>query len=203
MPCRAGLQSVLCSCLAVAAVADLECPSYESIATPAAAQLDTSRYEGFWYEVFSHNVFLTDGCQCTRYNFTMQAATTFTDTFTCHKKSPDAPPYVIDNKGSVTPGTPGKMVESLGPASPPYWVLSLWDGNGQPYSKSSPSSQEPYAYALVYACVGSPLLGEYTYFFSRNSSIPDAQYDRMRAYATDNKIGLKDVKAVPMAGCTW
>ena len=193
---RPGLLLVL----VVLAAADLECPSYDAIATPEAAQLSTARYEGFWYEVYSHNVFLVDGCQCTRYNFTMETATAFTDDFTCHKNSPTAKPYVIHNKGSVTPGTPGKMVESLGPASPPYWVLGLWDSAGKPATNASADS---YAYALVYACVGSPLLGEYTYFFSRNSSIPYSQYQTMRAFATDRKISLSDVKTVPMAGCIW
>ena len=80
------------------------------------------------------------------------------------------------------------MVESLGPASPPYWVLHYWGD---------------YEYALVYACVGSPLLGEYTYFFSRNSTIPPAQYAEMRRFATDRNISLGSVKQVPMANCSW
>ena len=47
-----------------------------------------ARYEGYWYEVYSHNVFLVDSCHCTRYNFTMQTASTFTDDFVCHKVAP-------------------------------------------------------------------------------------------------------------------
>ena len=63
------------------------CPSYESISTPQAQQLSPSVYEGFWYEVQSANVFLADGCHCTRYNWTLTSATTFGDIFTCHKGS--------------------------------------------------------------------------------------------------------------------
>ena len=40
--------------LSVAALPQgLTCPSYEQLATPAAAQLSPARYEGFWYEVSS------------------------------------------------------------------------------------------------------------------------------------------------------
>ena len=52
-------------------------------------------------------------------------------------------------------------MESLGPTSPPYWVLGLWNAQGSPIGGHDKGS---YAYALVYACVGSPLLGEYTCF---------------------------------------
>uniref|UniRef100_A0A7S2BPZ0 Lipocalin/cytosolic fatty-acid binding domain-containing protein n=1 Tax=Haptolina brevifila TaxID=156173 RepID=A0A7S2BPZ0_9EUKA len=170
------------------AEARLLCPEYESIATDAARNLDPSRYQGFWFEVFSHNVFLVDSCQCTRYNFSLSSPTTFTDDFTCHKGRPDAPLFLVHNKGSFRADEPGKMVESLGPASPPYWVLHYWGD---------------YEYALVYACVGSPLLGEYTYFFSRNASIPAAQYAEMTSFALERNISLRSVKPVPMAGCTW
>ena len=60
-----------------------------------------------------------------------------------------------------------------------------------------------YEYSLVYACVGSPLLGEYTYFFSRNATIPSAQFALMTKYATDRNISLASVKKVPMDGCAW
>jgi len=184
-------------------VGGLTCPSYDDLATPAAAQLSTARYEGFWYEVYSHNVFLVDACQCTRYNFTMASATTFTDDFVCHKDSPTSdPPFVIHNKGSIDAKTPGKMVESLGPASPPYWVIGLWDANGSPVQQEQDDSAS-YAYALVYACVGSPLLGEYTYFFSRNDTIPAGLYSEMRDFATTRGISVASVKQVPMAGCKW
>merc|ERR1711907_893547 len=166
----------------------LTCPKYGEVATDEAAHLDPVRYQGYWYEVYSHNVFLVDACQCTRYNFTVQTNNTFTDIFTCHKNSPSADPYVINNKGSWDPDTPGKMVESLGPASPPYWVLKYWGD---------------YEYALVYACVGSPLLGEYTYFFSRVPTIPDEVYANMTAYAKENDISVSSVTKVPMDGCTW
>jgi lipocalin len=118
----------------------------------------------------------------------MRSNTTFTDDFTCHKNSPTAAPFVIHNKGSLDAQYSGKMVESLGPASPPYWVLKYWGD---------------YAYALVYACVGSPLLGEYTYFFSRNASIPEGIYAEMLDYAKNKSIGVGSVKKVPMEGCTW
>merc|ERR1711907_59355 len=144
----------------------LTCPKYGEVATDEAAHLDPVRYQGYWYEVYSHNVFLVDACQCTRYNFTVQT----------------------NNKGSWDPDTPGKMVESLGPASPPYWVLKYWGD---------------YEYALVYACVGSPLLGEYTYFFSRVPTIPDEVYANMTAYAKENDISVSSVTKVPMDGCTW
>merc|ERR1711998_326144 len=168
--------------------ARLTCPDYNDIAESQAAHLDPLRYQGFWYGVHSHNVFLVDGCQCTRYNFTVQTSSTFTDVFTCHKHSPTADPFVINNKGSWDADTPGKMVESLGPASPPYWVLKYWGD---------------YEYALVYACVGSPLLGEYTYFFSRTPDIPASQMALMTEFATARNISLKSVVQVPMKGCHW
>ena len=52
-----------------------KCPTYEEVATKEAAQLDPKRYEGFWYEVASANVFLTEGCECTRYNYTLTTGT--------------------------------------------------------------------------------------------------------------------------------
>jgi lipocalin len=189
--------------LAHSARSGVTCPKYNDIATDEAAHLDTARYEGFWYEVYSHNVVLVEGCECTRYNFTMQTDISFTDDFTCHKKSPQAPPFVVHNKGKVDATTPGKMTESLGPASPPYWVLGLWDDEGNDVASALSGNNTAYHYALVYACVGSPLLGEYTYFFSRNSSIPDAQYTAMRSFAKDRNISLSSVKKVPMGGCTW
>ena len=74
---------------------------------------------------------------------------------------------VIHNHGSVDPKTPGKMVESLGPVSPPYWVLNLWGD---------------YEYSLVYACVDLVVTkSEYVYFFGRNSSIPANIMADMRA----------------------
>merc|ERR1711865_912647 len=96
------------------------------------------------------------------------------------KNSPSAPLYTIHNKGTFDDKTPGKMVESLGPASPPYWVLKTWP------------DAAPYDYALVYACVGSPLLGEYTYFYSRTPTIPAAQMSAMRDYASTQGISLSD-----------
>ena len=166
----------------------LTCPKYEQLATPTARQLDPTQYQGYWYEVFSHNVVIVESCECTRYNWTLTGPTTFTDDFTCHKSHPDAPLFVVHNKGSFHPDERGKMVESLGPARPPYWVLHIW-GN--------------YDFALVYACVGSPLLGEYTYFFSRNASIPAPQYAEMRRFAEERNISLSGVREVPMAGCKW
>ena len=110
-----------------ASVGGLTCPSYDDLATPAAAQLSTRRYEGFWYEVYSHNVFLVDACQCTRYNFTMATTTTFTDDFVCHKDSPTSdPPFVIHNKGPEPYPAPPQsthgypfFASSRSPASPP------------------------------------------------------------------------------------
>ena len=96
---------------------------------------------------------------------------------------------VIHNHGSVDPKTPGKMVESLGPVSPPYWVLNLWGD---------------YEYSLVYACVDLVVTkSEYVYFFGRNSSIPANIMADMRAYATSMNISLAGVEDVPMAGCQW
>ena len=60
-----------------------------------------------------------------------------------------------------------------------------------------------YEYALVYACVGSPVLGEFTYFFSRNATIPDDQYAAMTSFAQQRNISLSSVRPVPMDGCTW
>ena len=129
----------------------------------------------------------------------MVTENTFTDIFSCEK---DGKPFTIPNHGSFDSSTPGKMVESLGPVSPPYWVLAIWNKDGVLLSDSKDESD--YAYALVYACVGSPLLGEYTYFFSRlNDTIPDSVYSEMRSYATDHDIGLSSVKQVPMDGCSW
>lgn len=176
------------------------CPSYDELATPFATTLDPKTYEGLWYEVYSHNVFLVESCHCTRYNWTLGEGDTFTDDFTCHKKSPDSDLFVIHNKGSFDANAPGKMVESLGPASPPYWVLAIWGEDGKLLSGDA---NVEYAYALVYACVGSPLLGEYTYFFSRNDTIPDSVYADMRSYAETHKIGLSSVKKVPMEGCSF
>ncbi len=182
----------------------LTCPSYEELATPYAAHLTLSRYQGFWYEVYSHNVALVSSCHCTRYNFTMQTPTTFTDDFTCRKKSSDAKEFVIHNKGGCDDKEPGKMYESLGPANPPYWVIGLFDANGEVLALSnSLLTDSPYEYALVYACVGSPLLGEYTYFFSRSPTIPDATYQKMRHFATERNISLSSVVKVPMEGCSW
>ena len=91
----------------------------------------------------------------------MVTSTTFTDDFTCNKKSPESDVFTIHNKGSFEAETPGKMVESLGPASPPYWVIGLWDAGGSLVEDEDPDG-DSYSFALVYACVGSPLFGEYT-----------------------------------------
>lgn len=174
----------------VAVQARLTCPSYDDLATPEARLLHPKKYEGFWYEVASHNVILTRGCQCSRYNFTMLTNTTFSDVFSCRKGSPTAKPTVLANHGSLDPNEPGKMVESLGPLSPPYWVLNIWsdaDGN--------------YSYAFVYACV--PILGEYIYLFSRNPTIPQTQMEEMTKFAESRNISLSSVTEVPMDGCKW
>ncbi|KAK3271100.1 hypothetical protein CYMTET_20529 [Cymbomonas tetramitiformis] len=174
------------------ALVGASCPSYDAIASKFAATLDPKTYQGFWYEVASANVFLTKGCECTRYNFSMTDDIHFTDIFTCNKDSPTGKPYVLENHGSVDPKTPGKMVESLGPVSPPYWVIQLW-GN-----------ESAYDYSLVYACLDLIVTkSEYIYFFSRTSTIPEEQMSEMRAYASKYDIDLKNVKDVPMAGCTW
>ena len=94
------------------------CPSYDAISTPEARQLDPHAYAGFWYEVQSANVFLADGCHCTRYNWTLTSNTTFADTFKCHKGSATGSVTTIPNHGSFPAAEPGKMVESLGPVSP-------------------------------------------------------------------------------------
>lgn len=41
------------------------CPDYEAVSTPEAQHLDPDIYvQGFWYEIYSANVFLTKGCEC-------------------------------------------------------------------------------------------------------------------------------------------
>ena len=95
------------------------CPTYEQVSTREARQLDTHAYAGFWYEVYSANVFLADDCHCTRYNWTLTSPTTFADTFTCHKGSASGHLFSAPNHGSFPASEPGKMVESLGPVSPP------------------------------------------------------------------------------------
>merc|ERR550532_2480464 len=160
------------------------CKSYEELSTKTAQQLDPRRYQGIWYEVASHNVIGTGSCQCTFYNFTLTSNTTFKDTFTCHKGSPTAAPFVLHNHGSFPADMPGKMVESLGPVSPPYWVLNIWGD---------------YEYSLVYACV--PILGEYIYFFSRTRAIPEDVRAEMNSFATSQGISLAQIREVPMAGC--
>lgn len=184
----AVLRTLLVS-LCVSHVVYGSCPSYEAVATKQAANLDPQRYEGFWYEVASANVFLTKGCQCTRYNYTLTTGNKFSDVFTCHKNSPTGAVTTLPNHGSWDEKFPGKMVESLGPVSPPYWVINLWGD---------------YQYSLVYACVDLIVTkAEYVYFFSRNSTIPAPIMSDMRSYATAMNISLANVKSVPMEGCTW
>merc|ERR1719158_1758674 len=100
----------------------------------------------------------------------MTSTSEFKDDFTCHKSSPTSVPTVLNNLGSIHAKMPGKMVESLGPVRPPYWVLNLWGD---------------YDYALVYACVDLYVTkSEYVYFFSRNSTIPASVMSEMRDFAT-------------------
>ena len=163
-----------------------QCANYLDLASPEASKTDLDKYQGFWYEVESANVGLVDGCECTRYNFTRTGQYTFTDVFKCHKGSPTASPTVVNNHGSVDHQYTGKMVESLGPVSPPYWVLQVWGQGGG------------YDYSLVYACVDLLVTKlEYVYFFSRNSSIPTSVRDEMRQYALSKNISLSAVKKVP------
>ena len=83
----------------------------------------------------------------------------------------------------------GMMSESLGPVSPPYWVLELWGD---------------YEYALVYACVDLLVTKqEYVYFFARNASIPAPVLGTMKTYAVNKGIDLSAVTAIPMSGCEW
>ena len=72
---------------AAAAPLRLTCPSYEELATPYAAHLDASRYEGFWYEVASQNLPFLSSCKCSVYNFTCTSngCASFDDHFTCNK----------------------------------------------------------------------------------------------------------------------
>ena len=193
---------LLAALLLVPAATRLACPSYDELADEFAAHLSPSTYQGLWYEAYSHNVFLVDSCHCTRYNFTLRTDNTFTDVFTCHKNAADGKIFTVPNDGRYDTTTPGKMVESLGPAHPPYWVLGLWNEHGVLMTSAS-SKNEPYAFALVYACVGSPLLGEYTYFFSRNDTIPALVYKEMRTFALERNISLSSVRKVPMDGCKW
>jgi len=169
-----------------ASVGKLFCDKYEDLASSQAQQLDPRHYQGIWHEVASANVVLTKGCQCTYYNFTLTSDTEFSDVFTCHKNSPAAEPTVLPNHGSFSADLPGKMVESLGLVSPPYWVLEVWGD---------------YEYSLVYACV--PVVGEYVYFLSRTPDIPEVVRSQMNAYATKNGISLSAVKEVPMDGCSF
>ena len=168
------------------------CPTYEQVSTREARQLDTHAYAGFWYEVYSANVFLADDCHCTRYNWTLTSPTTFADTFTCHKGSASGHLFSAPNHGSFPASEPGKMVESLGPVSPPYWVLRL--------RGAAPS----YDYSLVYACAGA--LGvkeEYLYLFSRKPTIPPDVLAEMHGHLTNHSISYAEVKQVPMEGCEW
>ena len=140
----------------------------------------------------STSVFLAGGCHCTRYNWTLTSATTFGDVFTCHKGSATGKVTTLPNHGSFPADEPGKMVESLGPVSPAYWVLRLWGG------------ATAYDYSLVYACVGAlGIKEEYIYLFSRTPSIPADILAEMRGHLTNHSISLDSVKEVPMEGCSW
>ena len=170
------------------------CPDYEAVSTPEAQNLDPDIYvQGFWYEIYSANVFLTKGCQCTRYNMTRTSPTTFSDVFTCHKDAPNGSVTTLPNHGSFPAEQPGKMVESLGPVSPPYWVLKTYNATPATYDA-----------ALVYACVGAAgFTSEYVYLFSREPTLPSAIEADMRAHLEKHDISQDAILAVPMAGCDW
>ena len=164
------------------------CQDYEAISTVEAQQLDPKKYvRDFWYETLSANVFITHGCRCTRYNMTLTSNTTFTDVFTCLKGDDVT---TLDNHGSFPEEMPGKMVESLGPVSPPYWVLKTYG--------------DDYDYALVYACVGAlGLTSEYVYMFSRTPTLPaDVEAD-MRAHLAQHDLAQDAITRVPMDNCTF
>lgn len=185
---------VLCAALLLSSALAHVCQDYTSIATKEAQQLDPSAYvKGFWYEVFSANVFLTKGCECTRYNMTRTSDTEFSDIFTCHKGSPTGDVTTLNNHGSFPADMPGKMVESLGPVSPPYWVLKVYD-----------SGDGGYDAALVYACVGAlGFTSEYIYFFSRRPSLAAEIEADMRSHLELHNISQGAILQVPMANCTW
>ena len=120
--------------------------------------------------------------------------TAFEDVFTCHKKSPTGSVTRLDNHGSFSLDLPGKMVESLGPASPPYWVLKTYKAPAAP----------GYEAALVYACVGAlGIKAEYVYLFSREPTLPDGVEADMRAHLAAHNISQGAIEKVPMANCTW
>lgn len=174
-------------------------------------------------------MFLTNGCHCTRYNFTLETDTTFSDIFTCRKGSPTGSVTTLPNHGSFPADEPGKMKESLGPVSPPYWVLKVWPAaskRSSPSSSTSSSSaanatevasvsrrrlqlqgekkQVEYAYSLVYACVGAlGFKAEYLYFFSRTPEIEPTVLAEMHAHLDKHSISYGKVKEVPMEGCKW
>lgn len=174
------------------------CPEYEAISTPEAQRLDPDKYvKGFWYETNSANVFLTKGCQCTRYNMTRTSPTTFDDVFTCHKNAPNGAVTTLPNKGSFDADVPGKMVESLGPVSPPYWVLKV-------YPELPDPDGADYAASLVYACVGAlGFSSEYVYLFSRTPTLPAGVEADMRSHLALHNISQDAILKVPMANCTW
>merc|ERR1711924_383624 len=117
----------------------------------------------------------------------------FSDTFTCHKGSPTGKLYSVPNHGSWDTAMPGKMVESLGPVSPPYWVLKTYGGEADGAS---------YDGSLVYACVGAlGIKAEYLYFMWRHPTLPAAVESDMRAHLRNHSITDKYVKNVPMDGC--
>ena len=84
---------------------------------------------------------------------------------------------------------PRKMVESLGPASP-YWVLRLWNEHGVLMTRRRRRTNPRLCPGVR---VGSPLLGEYTYFFSRTIRFPP-RYKEMRTFAS------RETSASPRSG---
>uniref|UniRef100_A0A7S1PX67 Lipocalin/cytosolic fatty-acid binding domain-containing protein n=1 Tax=Alexandrium catenella TaxID=2925 RepID=A0A7S1PX67_ALECA len=182
-------RALLLSLLLSAAGASVSCARYEDLATHEAMHLDAKRYQGFWYEVAGVSGFIDGSCACTRMKFELEGPTSFKDTYTCRKPSPEGNIVLPPVRGSFPAGMPGKMEGPMKPVTMPYWVVGLWGD---------------YEYSLVYSC--APLLvtkAERLYFFSRKPEIPAEVMKEMRAFAAARNLSLAYVKDVPMAGCKW
>lgn len=159
------------------------CPSYETISTPKAQQLNFSKFEGLWWEVTSRNFPFTANFSCTRYELEQTGPTTFNSTLKAYDtwKEED---YKFTNEGSWDEEVKGALVENYGKQlNVPVWVLNYW---------------EDYSYAILYECVGGQ---EFVEYLSRTKTMPPEQRTAMDDYLQDIGISIKDMSMVPMTNC--
>ena len=148
-------------------------------------QVDLNRYMGDWYEIVSLPQTFTEGCFCTRAQYSLNDNGTVKVLNTCHKGSIDGKLTKAKGRAKVVnaPANSKLKVSFFWPFYGDYWIVGL---------------KEDYTVAVISNHDGSSF-----WVLSRKPTLPESDLTWALQIAQDQKIDLTNLKTTEQSGCTY